>query len=228
MKIFKFLVAFAAAQEAPCENYEGKAYEGTNLVTDLLNAQINKELEAAEFYFQLSHFFKRTDYSRPNFAKFWAGKAAEEREHAGLLIDFQIERGAELKFDNIKVSNIKYCDKTQENNKCAQEECCINSMTDAYQAAIDKEIEITGKLNHILTVANGDCKDQCAEDDDILTDANCAAPHLADLLDGTFLPEQYKDIHALKTKKTQLEKMIGPDSTLSLTFNELFFDDQLL
>jgi len=231
MKIFKFLVAFAAAQETPCANYDGNAYEGDNLVTDLLNTQINKELEAAEFYFQLSHFYKRTEYSRPNFAKFWAGKAVEEREHAGLLIDFQIERGAELKFDNIEVFNIQSCDNTPENSdqtKCDQERCCINSMTDAYRVAIDKETEITRKLNHILSVADGDCDKLCAKDTDILTGSNCVAPHLADLLDGTFLPEQYKDIHALKTKKTQLEKMIGPESTFSPTFNELFFDEQLL
>jgi len=185
----------------------------------LINDQINKELTASQFYYQLSHYFQKTDNSRPNFAKFWAGKAAEEREHADILAKFQTERGVELKFGTIKVENVEV------------------TMAKAYELAIEKEKEITKNLNNILKVAEDGCRktDACLnETEDLLTANNCKAPHLADLLSGTFLPEQYQDIHALSKKMKQLNAMMSNklrsngDRSPEDVHNELFFDEHLL
>ena len=52
-------------------------------------------------------------------------------------------------------------------------------------------------LIQILHLAEDGCS-FCAESKDTLINSKCQAPHIADLITGQFLPEQYKDIHELK------------------------------
>ena len=77
----------------------------------LINEQIKRELEAANFYYALhfkflvSTLMKRTQKdkiqsqstNRPKLAEMLLDRAAEEREHAGVLAKFQVERGANVK-----------------------------------------------------------------------------------------------------------------------------------
>jgi len=224
MNLFKFssifVLSHALPELCPGTNAAANNYK-TTVLGYLLNDQINRELTASQFYYQLSHYFQKTDNARPNFAKFWAEKAAEERDHADILAKFQTERGFDLKFYPIQVDNVEL------------------TMLNAYEKAIEKETEITENLNKILKVAEDGCGSNACSDEkeDVLTSSNCKAPHLADLLSGTFLPEQYQDIHALSKKMKQLGAMMSKSfrstgqarkRTPEDIHNELFFDEHLL
>ena len=98
-------------------------------------------------------------------------------------------------------------------------------------------------LIQILHLAEDGCS-FCAESKDTLINSKCQAPHIADLITGQFLPEQYKDIHELKGifslsnfgqindflilgLITNLEQMTQGVPQAQRVFNEIFFDSQL-
>lgn len=56
----------------------------------------------------------------------------------------------------------------------------------------------------------------------------CQAPHIADLITSTFLPEQYKDIHELRQLRGMLAPMVENADNAQRVFHELFFDSKLL
>ena len=66
---------------------------------------------------------------------------------------------------------------------------------------------------------NGTCDCSANTDDPLVDLITCQAPHLADLMTSTYLPEQRKDIHELKVLQRQLQNF-GSD--------ELMFDRLLL
>merc|ERR1711937_226708 len=51
--------------------------------------------------------------------------------------------------------------------------------------------------------------------------SKCQAPHIADLITGQFLPEQYKDIHELQGLITNLEQMTQGVPQAQRVFNEI-------
>jgi len=57
---------------------------------------------------------------------------------------------------------------------------------------------------------------------------NCQAPQLADLIITTYLPEQQKDIHALKSLKAVLDQMVNGATTAERIHHELMFDKDIL
>ena len=106
-------------------------------------------------------------------------------------------------------------------------------------------------LLQILHLAEDGCS-FCAESKDTLINSKCQAPHIADLITGQFLPEQYKDIHELQGIMilfylkafspsnfcqnndfyilgliTNLEQMTQGVPQAQRVFNEIFFDSQL-
>ena len=50
-------------------------------------------MEASFFYQAMHYHFSTQELSRPNFAKMLAARAAEERDHANVLAEFQLKRG---------------------------------------------------------------------------------------------------------------------------------------
>lgn len=66
---------------------------------------------------------------------------------------------------------------------------------------------------------NGTCNCDANSDDPLVDLDTCQAPHLADLMTSTYLPEQRKDINELRVMHQQL-KNFGSD--------ELMFDRLLL
>ncbi|RZF48965.1 hypothetical protein LSTR_LSTR003041 [Laodelphax striatellus] len=67
----------------------------------LINKQINLELGAAYFYCSLQHYYDRDDVGLPGFSTFFKHEAREELTHAQKLMQFQRERGGDLKLQDI-------------------------------------------------------------------------------------------------------------------------------
>ena len=70
-----------------------------------------------------------------------------------------------------------------------------------------------------------DCKCEDNDHDPLVLQDSCKAPHLADLLTGTYLPEQLADIHELKKLKSQLEHYSETEDDLKA---EILFDKLIL
>merc|ERR1712242_525821 len=178
------LFAFAALSEAKtCFEKE-------------INDQINLEQEASLFYQALAYKFSTQQLNRPNFAKMCADRAAEEREHGHVLAEFQQERGVDVTLQNIQFKNPSK----------------INSIKDALDAMISKEVEVTNSLKKL---------NKATEDPVLFKEANrVQAPHLSDLMTGTYLPEQYKDINELRVHLKRLNQFGGDE----LLFDRLMFE----
>ena len=70
-----------------------------------------------------------------------------------------------------------------------------------------------------------DCKCEDNDHDPLVLQDSCKAPHLSDLLTGTYLPEQLADIHELKKLKSQLEHYSETEDDLKA---EILFDKLIL
>ena len=93
----------------------------------IINDQISREMDASLFYYALQLKFSSQSLNRPNFAKMLGERAAEEREHAHMLAEFQQSRGYDVKLKSIeqpKVWEYKTIDR-------------------AFDAMIKKETELT-------------------------------------------------------------------------------------
>ena len=101
----------------------------------LLNAQINKELTASYFYYSLGQKFKFYTNVRPNLAKFFEERAAEEREHGEKLVNFQLERGVVPQFFDIKFQTGKIHDNI--------------SMLESLKISLAMEIILTDELKTV-------------------------------------------------------------------------------
>ena len=65
--------------------------------------------------------------------------------------------------------------------------------------------------------------------DALIDEKTCQAPHLADLMSGTYLPEQLADIHELEVLYNQLDSMTTKDSSAAQQHEaELLFDRLIL
>jgi len=209
MKLLQIALVQFLSPGGAAENLQYATDDSSCDFTRLINYQINYEQSAAHFYHQMSFKFRHHSQPRPNFVKMLLGRAKEENEHAQIFADFQLERGADIEFMPIPVEG--------------QE---LKTMLDVLKASLAKEEELSQNLVEILHLAEDGCT-LCAESKDILVNSKCQAPHIADLITGQFLPEQYKDIHHLKGLITNLEQMTHGVPQAQRVFNELFFDSQL-
>ncbi|KAF9427001.1 fts3-like protein [Podila epigama] len=63
---------------------------------DAINHQISQELQASQVYLSLSAWAGHVNQALPGLEKFFKESAAEEREHAQKLIDYQNRRGGKV------------------------------------------------------------------------------------------------------------------------------------
>jgi len=163
---------------------------------DLLNAQIGRELAAADFYMALAYKFRHHNLARPNFASLMDAKCAEERDHAKMVADFQVGRMGEVKL--VPHAAIDVSD--------------VTSIRGALERIIEVEISLTRELQAIVKYAeNGeDLGGALLSDEDILIDSTDAtAPHIADYIQSEFLPEQQKDVYELRCLLNRLKNFKG-------------------
>ena len=80
----------------------------------LINDQINRELEASNYYYALQFKFGHQSNSRPNFYKMLASRADEERDHANMLAEFQLSRGYGVEIGQISKPSVEYVDTINE------------------------------------------------------------------------------------------------------------------
>lgn len=106
---------------------------------ELLNAQINKELTASYFYYSLGQKFKFYTNVRPNLAKLFEERAAEERGHAEKLVNFQLERGVVPQFFDIKYQAGKIHDNI--------------SMLESLKISLAMEIILTDELKTVKIIS---------------------------------------------------------------------------
>merc|ERR1712123_550424 len=158
--------------------------------------------EASNFYLALSYKFSTQALNRPNFAKLLAARADEERDHAHGFAKFQLSRGGDVDIGVIGKSDIAE----------------VDTVAEALEKMIEKEKTLTRELLNLNKLAeNGNCaSDSCS---DALITEDGKAPHLSDLLTGTYLPDQLADINELKTHQARLAAY-GDD--------EILFDRLLL
>merc|ERR1712106_509135 len=207
MKLFAGLTAVALVQGG----YQNRNADKENVCDyeKIINDQISREMDASLFYYALQLKFSSQSLNRPNFAKMLGERAAEERDHGHMLAEFQQSRGYDVELKQIGKPNV-WTSKT------------IGSALDAM---IAKETELTKDLMRMHTFAsegatkNGTCDCSANIDDPLVDQKSCQAPHLADLMTSTYLPEQRKDINELKVLQRQLQNF-GSD--------ELMFDRLLL
>jgi ferritin len=163
---------------------------------EMLNAQIGRELAAADFYMALAYKFRHHDLSRPNFAQLMDAKCEEERGHAKMVADFQVGRMGDVKL--VPHAAIDVSD--------------ISSIRGALERIIEVEISLTRELQAIVKYAeNGEeLGGAVLNDDDILIDPdNATAPHIADYIQSEFLPEQQKDVYELRCLLNRLKNFKG-------------------
>lgn len=114
-----------------------------NVVTDLLNKQIQAELSAQYAYLRLAHIFEQPHMFYPKMAKFFHEKSMEEMTHAEDFIRYQNQRGA--KYDPGNAFSL-----TVEVDACQS----IDSLHKGFNCAQDLEIEVTKKLTQLVADVN--------------------------------------------------------------------------
>jgi ferritin len=139
----------------------------------MINDQIQRELEASNFYLALQYKFLTHNFNRPNFAKMLKSRAAEEREHAEMFMKFQVDRGCAVQIKTIKAPNVEN----------------INTMLGAIDAMIQAEVSLTKELVAMKKTAETShgAYSGC---DPLVCPETSEAPLLADMITSTFLKEQ--------------------------------------
>lgn len=112
-------------------------------VRTALNAQINRELEAAYLYLAMSCYFEADDL--PGFAAWMRAQADEEREHAMRIVDHLHERGARVELAAIDAPREEF-----------------DSALGAVRAALEHERAVTGHIEELYELADEE-KDRPAE-----------------------------------------------------------------
>ncbi len=103
-------------------------------VTDLLNAQFNKELFSAYLYLGISKFF--TQQNLPGFAAWYKFQAKEEQEHALKIYEYLLDQDQEVTLSPIGAVDVK-----------------CNTPLDAATEADKHEHFITDEINKIMDAA---------------------------------------------------------------------------
>lgn len=112
-------------------------------VRTALNAQINRELEAAYLYLAMSSYFEADDL--PGFAAWMRAQADEEREHAMRIVDHLHDRGARVELLAIDAPRQDF-----------------DSPLGAVRAALEHERAVTDHIEELYELADEE-KDRPAE-----------------------------------------------------------------
>merc|ERR1711935_1308269 len=197
MKIIQSMLAMFGVAQA---GYNSDATYDCGYHSDI-NDQIVREIGASYFYTALQYHFSTQELNRPNFVKMLAARAAEERDHAVGLNGF--------KYENENFGN-------------------INSIGDGLDSMIAKEKELTGHLKTLYKKAEDGVPNKTPglNVNDVLIDSvTCQAPHLSDLMTGTYLPKQLADIHELVVLKNKYTAFVNANHP---GHGELLFDKLIL
>jgi len=210
MKIIQSMLAMFGVAQA---GYNSDATYDCGYHSDI-NDQIVREIGASYFYTALQYHFSTQELNRPNFVKMLAARAAEERDHADVLAKFQLSRGYAVSLNGFKYENENFGN--------------INSIGDGLDSMIAKEKELTGHLKTLNKKAEDGVPNKTPglNVNDVLIDSvTCQAPHLSDLMTGTYLPEQLADIHELVVLKNKYTAFVNANHP---GHGELLFDKLIL
>lgn len=73
-----------------------------------VNEQINIEYTISYVYHALHSYFARDNVGLPGFAKFFSDASEEEREHAQLLMDYQVKRGGRVELKTLAAPEMEF------------------------------------------------------------------------------------------------------------------------
>jgi len=99
-----------------------------------MNEQIGNELGASHQYLNIAAYFDGE--SLPELAEFFYLQADEEREHALKFLHYLIEAGGAVEIPEV-----------------ARPESKIDSAEHAFQMSLDWELEVTGQINNLMSIA---------------------------------------------------------------------------
>ncbi len=77
-------------------------------ITELLDAQVNKELYSAYLYLGISKFFSKEGLG--GFASWYKVQAEEEQEHAMKIYDYLLENGQDVTLNSLAAANVDFKD----------------------------------------------------------------------------------------------------------------------
>ena len=103
-------------------------------VEEALNEQINAELYSEYLYLSMAAYYE--EEGLPGFASWMRAQADEEHAHAMRLYDFVIERDGRVTLDGIEGPPTEW-----------------SSPDDAFRAAYEHEVEITGLIDDLVGLA---------------------------------------------------------------------------
>ncbi|ARS89120.1 ferritin [Natrarchaeobaculum aegyptiacum] len=103
-------------------------------IEDALNEQINAELYSSYLYLSMAAYYEAEGL--PGFASWMRAQADEEREHAMRIYEFVIERDGRVTLEAIDSPQTEW-----------------DSPADAFEAAYEHEVEITGMIDDLVALA---------------------------------------------------------------------------
>jgi len=106
----------------------------TEPVKDALNEQINAELSSEYLYLSMAAYFE--DEGLAGFASWMREQANEEHAHAMRIYDYIIDRDGRVELDAIDKPRSSW-----------------DGPTEAFQAAYDHEVEISGMIDELVRIA---------------------------------------------------------------------------
>lgn len=112
-----------------------------------VNHQINMELTASYVYLSMATYFSRHDVALPNIAKYFKDQSEEEKEHAQKLIDYQVMRGGNVVFSDVKSPEIQDW----------------GSALNAFQSALTLERKVNESLLNLHAICSRNNDPQCCD-----------------------------------------------------------------
>jgi len=181
---------------------------------DAIKEQIKHELSAAFSYLYLAAYFDDVTVSRPGLAKFLYESASEERAHAISMLEYLDRRGAVFEMDysfEVRASEYRLQKDPGVFYKSATGKYTYE---EALKIALEMEMEVTKKINNVVTA--------CTLDYDG-----------ADFFTQPILAEQFDGQRKLTGAINTLSDMIGREPNQSplaseIAFAEYVFDQRVL
>lgn len=103
-------------------------------LVSLLNQQVNKEWYSAYFYLDIYAYY--TDKNLDGFANWFHIQAQEERDHAMLFVQYLLNNGEKVDFQDIKASGFSY-----------------EGFREPLTATYEHELTVTASINNIYAEA---------------------------------------------------------------------------
>ncbi len=103
-------------------------------ITKAINKQINAELYSSYLYLAMAAYFESRNWS--GFAHWMRLQAQEENIHAMKFYDYVLERGGEIKLEDIKAEDAEW-----------------KSPLEVFEAVYEHELKVTALINDLLKLA---------------------------------------------------------------------------